>query len=627
MCGISGAFWGKEPPQASTLLYSSLNSISKRGPDDQGIFLKNIDTGLIALGHNRLSIIDLSNAGHQPIHSSCGSFILIFNGEIYNYIELKHELTALGKIFLTNTDTEVLLIAWQTWGTDCISKLFGMFAFAIFDVKNASLYCVRDLFGIKPFYYNIDSENFVFSSEICGVQKLNNELNEFDNQIALDYLLYGKYDHTEKTFVKNIKKLPSGHYLKIELINHKININKYKWWNPSTDKTSTLTFTEAADKLKNLFLDSISLHSRSDVPIAASLSGGLDSSAIVYALRKLSPDSEINTFSYIAPNYSNNEEYWIDAVNKDVFAKSHKVSIAPQEFLSDFDELILCQGEPFRSSSIYAEYRVYKEAKNHGFKVIFAGHGADEALGGYDGYPQCVIKSLLNNKEYTKLIQFVINWPKWPNRKIQYLYIQLLKELIPKEFTKFIIKLRKNANNHHFINHTTLSEYIGNLETRDAFDSSNTDRPYINRLKSELTGDRISRQLRYADRSSMHSSIEARVPFLSKDLVEFIFSLEEQFIYDVNGQTKNLFRYAMKGIIPDKILFRRDKVGFETPDNDYINIILNQDWINDIDGIKIFDADRLRILINNFKSSSYDASFKWRLFNLIRYYQLMNFEG
>jgi asparagine synthase (glutamine-hydrolysing) len=435
MCGILGGYWRNPSADVRDRVFLAMDALHHRGPDDRGHDAFKIadheKNSILHLAHTRLSILDLSSAGHQPMQSSCGRYTVVFNGEIYNYRELRNELMGKGHRFITETDTEVLISAWTEWGTDCLQRFVGMFTFTLHDSTKNILICARDAFGIKPFFYFYEpGSSFLFASEMGALFRLRGGKAVVNYQRIYDYLLHGIQDSSSDTFVAGAMHLPPAHVMEVDLCSGKINELK-PWWSPRIRETSRLTFSDAAVHLRELFLSNVRLHLRSDVPVGASLSGGIDSSAIVCAMRQIEPDMPIHTFSYIADDKQISEDAWIDLINKAVGATPHKVFIRPSDLMDDLTDLIEAQGEPFNSTSIYAQYRIFKEAQASGIPVILEGQGADEILGGYQGYPGQRMRSLLERGRVPALLHFAGNWSANVSRGTKSPWRALAGQLLP----------------------------------------------------------------------------------------------------------------------------------------------------------------------------------------------------
>jgi len=306
MCGIAGGVW-RNKAEASRSIPLALKAMHQRGPDDKGFEVFTFGEISVCLGQTRLSIIDLTSAGHQPMYSCDGRWVIIFNGEIYNYKELRNQLKQLGYVFSSDSDTEVLLLAWVEWGIECLTRLVGMFAFAVLDKHSQNLTCVRDAFGIKPFFYSNADEGFRFASEIPALLSLLPGKPSLNMQRTYHYLVHGDYDSSADTFYQGVYHLPPAHWFTVDLRTGQASTPK-QWWTPSVIERPGWRFDDAVEQVREQFLTNIRLHLRSDVRVGAALSGGIDSSAIVCVMRYVEPDMPIHTFSYIAEGSSVNEE-------------------------------------------------------------------------------------------------------------------------------------------------------------------------------------------------------------------------------------------------------------------------------------------------------------------------------
>lgn len=567
MCGIIGSFHRSPTIEFESQWSSALNLIRHRGPDDEGTYKTPVGGGFLRLGHKRLSIIDLSAGGHQPMHSIDGRYTVVFNGEIYNYRELREELLAEGFSFRSDSDTEVLLCAWAKWGAQSLPKFTGMFAFAVFDNVEMTLTLARDAFGIKPLYYWLDDLELRFSSELPSLLTMLPVPYELDLQCAYNYLVYGVSDIGMRSFVKSVNVLPSGHFMKVSF-NGLQTFSSERWWWPSITLRYNISFEDAAAQLRDLFLKSVRLHLRSDVPLGAALSGGLDSSALVCAMRLLEPDMPIHTFSFVARGSDVDEEHWIDIVNQHVGAIPHKVFVESEELIADLDDMIAAQGQPFGGTSIYAQYRVFKAARETGVTVTLDGQGADEMLAGYQGYPQGYIGSLLDRSDYLGVIRFVLNWSRWPGRGLKRSLLEFVAAIAPKWSLTIAYRAIGFDANPGWLDTAWLrergvtTEYPVNLQKSP----EGHGRRLVEQLRHALTEYGLPELMRHGDRNSMRWSIESRVPFLTTEIAEFLLSLPEEYLLSPQGETKHVFRAAMRGIVPDEILDRKDKIGFRTPE-------------------------------------------------------------
>jgi asparagine synthase (glutamine-hydrolysing) len=625
MCGILGSFTNLNNNIDTFNL--ALNKLSHRGPDDFGTKIIDTNNGRLILGHRRLSIIDLTSRGHQPMNSLDLRYTIVYNGEIYNYKEIRNELINSGHIFYTETDTEVLLTAWTKWNLDCIYKFNGMFSFAIYDHFENCITCVRDQFGIKPLFYYFNEKTLIFSSEIDSITTIKPECNTIELQNSYDYLTWGGYDEKNTTFYNGIKQLKPAHYIKINLNNFKETI--CNWWRPNICENKQITFNEAKEELRTLFLENISYNLRSDVPVGITLSGGIDSSAIACAIRYLNPKAEINTFSYIAKNSVHSEEKWVDNINKHIGAIGHKIIIEPEDIITDLDDLINCQGEPFGSTSIYAQYRVYKLASENNIVVTLDGQGADELLAGYSGFPSYRVRSLIDKNDFIGAYKFLKNWSKWPGRSMNRGLQEVLYEILPTSLRSNLLQLTNNEfrldwfNSKHFMN-TNVDTIYG---TRQINTKDIRERRLVNQLRRRLLGHGLNSLLRHGDRNSMKWTIEGRVPFLSPKIAEFVLQLPENFLISNRGETKYIFKEALRGIVPDMILDRRDKVGFVTPELTWLKKMDKKliKYLDIAEEIPFLNVDKCRLeftsIINGEKKFSTEI---WRLINYCRWAQLKN---
>ncbi|KKQ18755.1 MAG: Asparagine synthetase [Berkelbacteria bacterium GW2011_GWA1_36_9] len=564
MCGICGTINLDKKPVEKKVLQKMADALIHRGPDDEGFFVeKNI-----GLGHRRLSIIDLSKAGHQPMFYNNQNLVIVFNGEIYNYIEIHKELVKKGYKFKSKTDTEVILASYHEWGERCLQKFNGMWAFVIYDKKKKLIFAARDRLGVKPFYYYFDQDKFLFASEIKAIL-VHPEIKAQENeQIVWDYLICGLVDHGEETFFKGIKELRAGHYLVLR--KKKIEIRKYWDLDPEA-KTTFKKDSEYAEKFRELFADSVKLRLRSDVPIGTCLSGGLDSSAIVCVVNNfLKNQNKIEqiglwqkTFSsvYDKKKYSGcDERQFINEVIRKTKVKSHLVFPDGKKLVREIEKVIYHQDYPFSSTSIYAQWNVFRLAKQNSVKVILDGQGADEQLAGYHPFFGIYFCQLLRDYRLGRLFYETYKYSKNHNNSVFKVLKDLFVNLGQKGvFGGFFSRFIKNQWSEYDL---FLPEWRNKYQPPAMIQP--TDNVFKNALHSGFKMGLVS-LLRYEDRDSMAFSIESRVPFLDYRLIEFIYSLPDN--QKINqGQTKWVMRQALKGILPEKIRNRQDKIGFATPE-------------------------------------------------------------
>ncbi|HUH59178.1 MAG TPA: asparagine synthase (glutamine-hydrolyzing) [Candidimonas sp.] len=624
MCGITGGWWLNPPRDLQARLALSLNKLQQRGPDHQAVQYFDACNGQLALGHARLSVIDLSPAGRQPMKSTGGRFHIVFNGMIYNYRELKQELGALGHRFHSSSDTEVLLAAWQQWRQNCLQKLEGMFAFVVYDAKRKTISCARDAFGIKPLYFQQSHDHFLFASEPPALLRLRDGTSRANWQRCYDYLVHGDYDNRQDTFIEGIQQLMPGHWMEIHLAESGKGIQT-AWWEADVSQRSHLSFDQAAEAVRAQFLDNVRLQLRSDVPLGAALSGGVDSSAIVCAMRYLEPHQPIDTFSYIAAGHDRSEEVWIDRVNQFVGARVHKISATGHELARDLDHLIALQGEPFAGSSAYAQYRVFQLARESGITVTLDGQGADELLAGYAGYPGHRMLSMLECGNISGAERFARNWGRWPGRSYGQAWQYLAAVALPDRMFGLASTAAGRSFTPAWLNVKALSDAGVNMVfVRESKHKAAKGRRVVERLISGLHNRRLPGYLREGDRNSMQFSVESRVPFLTLPLARMLLGLPEHYLISDNGETKSIFRAALRGIVPDELLDRKDKIGFETPEHSWLMEISAtvRLWLQTSHQVPFLNAPALLEHFDSVVSGKkpYTAQV-WRWINFLRWYE------
>jgi asparagine synthase (glutamine-hydrolysing) len=592
MCGIAGVVFDM-PIVASAGVRSLLSDpLRHRGPDDHGwcaftgqrMLLDRDGEGEISaralLVHRRLSILDLTEAARQPMGTSDGRCFVVYNGEIYNFLELRRELEDLGCRFHSRSDTEVLLNGYAQWGLDVLNRLVGMFAFAILDVAARKLLLARDFFGIKPLYYTFWRDGFAFASELKPLLNLPGVSRNVNPQRLYEYLRAGLTDQGGETLFAGIYQLPAAHYLELSIDCPRAIPQPKRYWEIDLSNRCELSFAQAAEQFRDLFLDSVRLHLRSDVPVGAALSGGIDSSSIVMAMRALSPDQDIHTFSYLADDPVLNEERWVDIIGASARTVVHKVTSEPEQLVADLEHLVDLQGEPFASTSIYSQQRVFQAARTAGIKVMLDGQGADELLGGYDVYAAARLASLLRGHEWQEAARFWHKVSKLPKRTKLW---QLLGQ--------FLFPSSVQAGLRYLVGRELWPAWMN----RSWFDERGVEgqaqahsrKGLLETLKRTLTETSLPMLLRYEDRNSMACSIESRVPFLTPQLAGFVLSLPEEYIIAPDGTSKAVLRAAMRGIVPDTILNRNDKIGFETPEKRWLCSSLHG-WVE-----RVLDSDEM----------------------------------
>ena len=574
MCGIVGTF-GKLPSRITFI--GANNSMNHRGPDDSSIFFD--DKKGIALGHKRLSIIDLSQSGHQPFFDKKKRFCLIFNGEIYNYKELRQRLADFY-VFKTKTDTEVLLASYLKWGKECLEELQGMFAFAIWDSKQESLFVVRDRLGIKPLYYFYDDQRFIFASEIKAILEFPKVPRALNRESLIDYLSY-RYALGEKTFFDKIQSLKPGHFVDIQK-NKKPNFKKY-WDLPVIEKKEDPGEEVVLEKIEKMLIDTVDKHMMSDVPVGAYLSGGLDSSLLVALMSKIS-NKKLKTFSIGFSEEDYNEFKYAQEVAQK-FATDHKeIVLLGGNFVDLIPEVIKFKDEPLSIPNEIAVHILSKELKKH-ISVVMSGEGADELFGGYG-------KIFRSGDDFEKLEQLDsfsrVDKNKFlKNFKLQYGNISKSPiDHFLKQYNYIELKTKKCLLNKELfsLNNDTLINklYFESFFKRISKLSVSEQYMYIFQKIHLLA------PLRRLDATTMSKSVEARVPLVDHKFVEYISSLPLKYkltwrnnndreklknltsnqvseVYDI---TKYALRKISEKYLPKSITSRK-KVGFPVPLNDW----------------------------------------------------------
>ncbi len=553
--------------------------------------------------------------------SADGRFQLVFNGEIYNYRELRSELEALGHRFRSSGDTEVLLAAYQQWETATLARLTGMFALAILDTERRFLLLARDCFGIKPLYYSAFAGGFAFASEIKALLALTSVSPKIHTARLYDYLRFGVTDHTPQTLFDGVLQVPPAHYLRVSLEDLSAT-EIVRFWSVPVTKPIDLSFEEASSTLRDMFLRSIGLHMRSDVPIGAALSGGIDSSSIVCSMRAASGKPlDIHAVSYFAEDDDINEEKWVTMAADAAQARVHSVLASADSLAEDLDRLIDIQEEPFGSTSIYPQYCVFRRASQVGLKVMLDGQGADELLGGYRYHFAGRLVSLLSRLRWvaaSRLYRSARRLPGSPGNEVsEALAFHLLPEAVHSLARRVARKPLLPAWLHGpwFANRIDIGSPIQRVRGTDALRSQ---------MLSTLSETSLPMLLHWEDRNSMAFSIESRVPFLTPDLATFVFSLPAQYLVAENATGKAVFRTAMRGIVPDAILRRLDKIGFASPELRWLTHL--HSWVDNVldsETAHRIPALNLRAAREEWAAISRDERrfdwHVWRWINLIRW--------
>ena len=610
MCGIAG-FVAFKPTPAGTIQRMA-EAVRHRGPDDEGyaIFagataVPSIYGGLdtppevyaadlqyapreriesateradVALGFRRLAIIDTSPGGHQPMSGAEGHAWIVYNGEIYNHVELRCELQKLNHSFVSHSDTEVILAAYKQWGRECLPRLNGMFAFLLYDPQRRTFFAARDRFGIKPLYYRVSDDGIAFASEIKQFTTLSDWKPKLNRQRAYDFLNWGITDHTDETLFQGVFQIRGGEALELDL--GALNANKrfaagerlpVRRWYRLEPKPFVGTQEEAAADFREKLLDSVRLHLRADVPVGSCLSGGLDSSSIVCVanqlLREQSADHLQKTYSACAHIERYDERKWIDLVVSATGVDANFVYPELGNLFEDAPRITWHQDEPFGSTSMYAQWKVFELAAKGPVKVMLDGQGSDEYIGGYHSFFSAHLGALFRSGRLLALAREAGALHRVHGFGFGRVFAHLADGILPES----VKDLARRATGRTTANPAWLDmSRLGSVAV-NPFQTAGASAPRSIRDLSvaQLTASNLQMLLHWEDRDSMAHSIESRVPFLDYRLVEFVLGLPDDFKVS-DGLTKRVLREGMTGIIPQPIRNRTDKLGFVTPEQAWL---------------------------------------------------------
>jgi asparagine synthase (glutamine-hydrolysing) len=622
MCGIIG-YIAKSVAIDSGLFEKMVDTLVHRGPDDKGIYYdKNVN---LAFGHRRLSIIDLSPDGHQPMHY-IERYTIVFNGEIFNYIELKEELISFGYKFNSKSDTEVVLAAYDKWGEDCLNKFNGMWSIAIYDKIKKNLFCARDRFGVKPFYYYFKDNIFIFASEIKAILPFFKEGPKANVDRLLDNIMYNLFDHTSETMFQNVNQLRPGFLL---VIDENFQISTKQYYNIENITYNINSYEKNVEIFKSLFYDSIKLRLRADVPVGSCLSGGLDSSSIVCVTAELLKNHKYVAHHTISSCYNKEEEKkfdeqeYIDEVTTASKTICHKTYPEVTNFFRNFNDIIYHQDEPVGGLCHESQYNVFRAAHKENITVMLDGQGADEQLAGYAFFHSEIVKEFLRSGKIFSALKEIYYFKKLRSNTEIYglkgLFYFVIKDFLPQKIQRKFIKLFTSREEFAWLKVPYSGELVNKCRTSKTFDES---------IKQSLKYGLVQ-LLHFEDRNSMASSIEGRTPFLDYRLVEHIVSLPPSHKLK-DGITKRVLRDSMKGIIPEKIRIRTSKLGFAVPVELWIMKnpqIVKMELENAIEILQpLFDKDKIMAWfeknINNEIALKND--FIWRLISAGRWVKLFN---
>ena len=629
MCGIAGILNLDNKAIDAELLIKMGEVVRHRGPDGEGAVLissnfsngclkpiefrtphelrtrnQNLSNCNIGLAHQRLSIIDLSEKGHQPMSDEDKYLWIVHNGEIYNYIEIRKELTSKGYKFKSNTDTEVILYSYKEWGANCLNKFNGMWAFAIWDRSKKVLFCSRDRFGIKPFYYYLDNNVFIFGSEIKQILEYKKYHRKPNENLIYDFLVIGLEDHTNETFFEGIYQLKGGEFAILDYDTKKF--KKERFYDLSNYQGKIRKESDYYEEFKNLFFDSVNLRLRSDVPVGSCLSGGLDSSSVVCTISEIlengKSDHKLETFTACWKNEKIDERKYSEEIVAFTGANGNYIFPSSEELQKDLTKLIWHQEEPFSSLSIFAQWSVMKKARERGIPVLLDGQGGDEVFLGYERYYAWFLMSLFKRFKFKRLIKEIKKGSE--NSKLS--LMEMVEYYVYFNFNR-IRSLHLNNNAKKYMN----KNFIKDFDTLDRIKNFINIKNIFDLQRIEIQEIQLSHLLKYADRNAMAFAIESRLPFLDYRLVEFALSVAPEYKIR-NGWTKNIIREGMKGIIPEQIRRRRDKMGFEAPQEKLLKSLLPGIEANFKNKIMIGNYINSNWFLNKIKNKDISGNIFWK---------------
>jgi asparagine synthase (glutamine-hydrolysing) len=586
MCGIAGVLTTSYRTGTLEALNAAAARLRHRGPDDDGVLTfperPVAAQPFVALASRRLAILDLSAAGHQPMVTRDGRYALVLNGEIYNHVELRAELEARGHAFRSHCDAEVLLEGFAAWGRAVLDRVVGMFAFAIYDTREQRLFLARDPFGIKPLYYAHAAGGLAFASEIRALLELPGVSRRVNPQRFFDFLDHGDTDESSATLFADVQQLQAAHYLEVtQGAPH--TAHPVRYWRADLSGETDLSFEQAAERLRELFLQSVAFHLRSDVPLGFALSGGLDSSSIMAVTRHLlGPTADLQAFTYFADDPNMTEGEYPGVAAQAAGGALHPVTVTAREIADGYPALQRLQGEPIAGPTIFAQHQVCGVARAHGIKVILEGHGSDEMLAGYDYFVPAQTASLIRRGRWGEALRR----PDVSSREVW-------RYVIPQWARRARARLRSNDT---WRTRAVDWQWFRPRGVRRAAPWAPRNgyamREYLHHT---LVNNPLQALLRFVDRNAMGFSMENRVPFLTRPLVEFVFSLPESYLVAPDGSKKAVFRRAMRGLVSDTILDRRNKIGFATPNAAWL--IALAPWVEEhldtVRGLPGIDGDAI----------------------------------
>ena len=569
MCGIVGILSGNPQLVFGERIQSATECLRHRGPEGQGYWINNGKT--VAFGHLRLNIIDLSKEAGQPMHY-LDRYTIIHNGEIYNYIEIRQQLQAKGYRFNSRSDTEVIIAAYDQWGAACLEQFEGMFSFAIWDEQQKILFAARDRLGEKPFFFSYNEQELLFASEMKALWTMGVS-RDINPAMLYNFLTIGYTANpadAAETFFQNIQKLPAASFLTYSLADNKLEIEKYWQVYPEVKEISE---QDAVDRFRQLFAQSVRRRLRSDVNIGTSLSGGLDSSSIVaFCQGEVSDHYTHKCFTASFKNFDNDELRYAELVANQYKLESFVTTVNGNEVVELLHEVMNHQEEPISSGSVLAQYRVFRLAKQNGVTVLLDGQGADEILAGYSKYYKWYWQGLYRNRKLSSSKELNAAWELGITERFG--FNNRIAALLP-DFIAGLLQSRKAKES---FQHPDLDREFAFLNKQSSYYSTPSSFDLNGALFYNTFVNGLEELLRFADRNSMAHAVEVRLPFLDHQLVEFLFSLPPQLKIH-KGWSKWLLRRSVEEMLPKQIVWRKDKVGFEPPQKNWMQDIQVQEAI------------------------------------------------
>lgn len=624
MCGINGIITKNNSNlQVRESLELMNEKIFHRGPDEDGFFIDTIEDAALGFAMRRLSIIDLSS-GKQPIFSEDRQKIIVFNGEIYNYREIREELMGAGCRFKTKSDTEVILKLYEKYGTEGFKKLDGMYGFSILDKTKNKVFIARDFFGEKPLYYFADEDHFIWGSELKSIVSVIPSKPEISTA-GLNLFFQLTYIPAPFTIYENVHKLEADHYLEIDIKTRACRALQIS----GTERTSgkmDIGFQEAKQKVRSLVEESVNSRSVSDVPIGTFLSGGVDSSIVTWCLSK-NLDQKINTFSIGFEKKAFDETDRSQTIAKLINSNHHEFIVGEKDFAENLDEILLNFDEPFADSSALPSFLVAHKTSQH-VKVALTGDGGDEVFGGYNKYLIGKINQrytgLISQKSHARLLKFsnLLLAQKEDKRGLKFKVKKALDSIsYSGDFFYNIIKLGFQKNDlakilkKAYVSEDSMEYFTSRLQSPENL----TDFREVDKIMS-LEGDMLVK----VDRTSMLTSLESRAPFLNREIWEFTKKLPEKYLLDGNSK-KHILKKAFEEFFPDGFL-EKSKKGFGVPVGDWMKSSLKEELLSytrktEIEEQNIFNYDEIRKLVDNHLNGIQDNAFKvWTFYCFQKWY-------